>query len=275
VASLWNPRESEPWQEYFRQYPEPLAARALGCYRLPYRVIFVAHATADGSRALDTRHNFTVVHNGLDRRRLVRAAAGIDRERARLAVGAAERDVVVLLVGTVCERKGQLDLARALALVDGPTAARVRAVFVGDRDGAYSDRLRAAVAALPPERRTRTAIVRETADVARYFVAADVFACTSRVESYPRVILEAMAFGLPIVSTPVFGIREQVRENVNGLFYEPGDAAALARAIERLAHDDAERARLAANAVPALDALTDFDAMVSRYAQAFVEAAAP
>ena len=274
IASIWNPRESEPWQQYFRQYPEPLAARALGCYRLPYRVIFVAHATAGGSRALDTRHNFTVIHNGLDRRRLV-AAAAIDRDRARLDVGAAHGDVVVLLVGTVCERKGQLDLARALALIDTVTAARVRAIFVGDRDGAYSDQLHEAIATLPHARRSRVSIVRETGSVARYFVAADVFACTSRVESYPRVILEAMAFGLPIVTTPVFGIAEQVRDGVNGMFYEPGDAAALARAVERLVRDEGERARLAANAVPALDALTDFDAMVGRYAQAFVEAAAP
>ena len=46
LPSLWNPRESEPWQEYFRQFPEAVAARALGCYRLAYRVIYVAQATA-------------------------------------------------------------------------------------------------------------------------------------------------------------------------------------------------------------------------------------
>ncbi len=50
---------------------------------------------------------------------------------------------------------------------------------------------------------------------------------------------------------------------MNGIFYEPGDAAALARAIERLVADDGQRGRLAANAVPALDSLTDFDAMVT------------
>jgi glycosyltransferase involved in cell wall biosynthesis len=95
------------------------------------------------------------------------------------------------------------------------------------------------------------------------------------VESYPRVILEAMAHALPIVTTPVFGIREQVREGVNGLFYQPGDIAALAVALERLVVDGELRARLASNAVPALDALTDFDEMVERYARIFVEAAAP
>jgi glycosyltransferase involved in cell wall biosynthesis len=73
----------------------------------------------------------------------------------------------------------------------------------------------------------------------------------------------------------VFGIREQVREDVNGLFYEPGDVRSLAAAIARLVTDDALRTRLAGNAVPALDALTDFDAMVTQYGRLFVEAAAP
>jgi glycosyltransferase involved in cell wall biosynthesis len=275
VPSVWNPRESEPWREYFRQYPDPVALRALGCYAYPYRVVFVAHATAQGAGELDTRHNFTVIHNGLDRRRLLAAARGVDRAATRRALGADEGDVVVLLVGTVCERKGQHDLADALGRLPSAVAQRVRTCFVGDRDSAYSRALHERIAALPADRRARVTVVPETDDVARFFAAADLFACTSRVESYPRVILEAMAWGLPIVTTPVFGIREQVREAVNGMFYAPGDVGALASALARLATDDALRARLASNAVPALDALTDFDAMVGAYGRIFVEAAAP
>jgi len=275
LPSIWNPRESEPWQDYFRQYPEPVAARALACYAYPYRIVFVAHATAAGSAALDTRHNFTVIHNGLDRRRLVAAAAGIERDAARRALGIEPGDIVLLLLGTVCERKGQHDLARALALIPRADALRTRTFFVGDRESEYQRALHTLVGKLPDERRARVTLVPETADVAQYFIAADIFVCTSRVESYPRVILEAMAFGLPIVTTPVFGIREQVRENVNGVFYEPGDVEALVAAISRLVADASLRERLAANAVPALDALTDFDTMVEQYGRIFVEAAAP
>jgi glycosyltransferase involved in cell wall biosynthesis len=275
LPSVWNPRESEPWQEYFRQYPEPVAARALACYAYPYRIVFVAHATADRSAALDTQHNFTVIHNGLDRRRVVAASVGIDRAETRRALGIGAGDLALLLLGTVCDRKGQHDLARALGLLPAASAGRVRAFIVGDRPGAYSRELHAIVAALPEERRPRVTIVPETGDVARYFVAADIFVCTSRVESYPRVILEAMAYGLPIVTTPMFGIREQVREDVNGVFYAPGDVDALAATIARFVTDSALRLRLAGNAVPALDALTSFDAMVDAYGRIFVEAAAP
>ena len=107
LPSLWNPRESEPWQDYFRTFPDPVAARALGCYRLPYRVIFVADATARASAPLDTRHNFTVIHDGLDRGRFGAAVSGVDRAAARRKLGVADDDVMLLLVGTVCERKGQ------------------------------------------------------------------------------------------------------------------------------------------------------------------------
>ena len=118
-------------------------------------------------------------------------------------------------------------------------------------------------ASCPTSGANRVTLVPETGDVARYFIAADVFVCTSRVESYPRVILEAMAWGLPIITTPVFGIREQVRENVNGLFYEPGDVEALASRRSRASSTTMRCAHASRKTpFPSLDALTDFDAMV-------------
>ncbi len=78
-------------------------------------------------------------------------------------------------------------------------------------------------------------VVPETGETSAYWQAADVFCCTSRVESYPLVILEAMAAGLPIITTPVFGIAEQVRPRVNALIYQPGDIPGLARHLSLLA----------------------------------------
>ena len=72
-----------------------------------------------------------------------------------------------------------------------------------------------------------------------------MFCCTSRIESYPLVIMEAMAAGLPIITTPVFGIAEQVQPSVNALIYQPGDVAALARHLASLAEDEALRRSMA------------------------------
>src|SRR5207249_4672091 len=107
-------------------------------------------------------------------------------------------------------------------------AARTKCIVVGARDSlAYSRDLRRRATKLPADRRDRFRVVAETGDTAIYWLAADLFCCTSRVESYPCVILEAMAAGLPIITTPVFGISEQVRESINALFYRPGDVKTL------------------------------------------------
>jgi glycosyltransferase involved in cell wall biosynthesis len=115
-------------------------------------------------------------------------------------------------------------------------------------------------------------MIEETSDPALYYAAADIFVCCSRVESFPRVILEALAARLPIVTTPVYGIAEQVRENESALFYPPGDVASLARAIDRLIENPTLTKRLAANTVTALESLIDFDSMVNEYGKVFREA---
>ena len=82
-----------------------------------------------------------------------------------------------------------------------------------------------------------------------------------------------MAYGLPIVTTPVFGIREQVKPGVNALFYEPGDIAELSQAIAMLVRDADMRLRFAGNARAVLATLTSFEEMVARYGEIFLEAA--
>src|SRR5207249_80052 len=115
-------------------------------------------------------------------------------------------------------------------------------------------------------------ILPETPEPFTYFSAADLFVCTSRIESFPRVILEAMSFGLPIVTTPVFGISEQVQENVNALLYPPGDAKSLATKLTTLVLDSSFRISLGANSILVLQGLTDFEQMTTAYGEIFREA---
>jgi O-antigen biosynthesis protein len=232
----------------------------------------VAHATQAAWEPLNSRHNFTVIHNGLDPQRLHAAAAAHDRKAGRAALGIGDDELGIVLLGTVCDRKGQLDLVRALASLPRDLLSRLRIFIVGDRVNRYSDRLHAEAEALPMRLRERLAIIPESGDPYRYLVAADIAVCSSRIESYPRVTLEAMGFGLPLVSTPVFGIAEQVREGVNGLFYQPGDVAQLARHLARLAGDDALRVRLGRNGVQMLASLPGYEDMLDGYGRIFQEA---
>jgi mannosyltransferase len=80
--------------------------------------------------------------------------------------------------------------------------------------------------------------------VAELIPALDIFVLPSRSEGMPAVVLEAMACALPVVATDVGAVREEVVDGVTGLVVAPGDPAALAAALERLARDAEERARM-------------------------------
>ena len=69
-------------------------------------------------------------------------------------------------------------------------------------------------------------------DIEDYLQAADLGLFTSESESFCLSILEAMCFGCPSVATRVGGIPEVVEDGVSGVLVAPGDAAALARAVE-------------------------------------------
>ncbi len=64
--------------------------------------------------------------------------------------------------------------------------------------------------------------------------AADVFTIASMMENLPNTIVEAKACGLPVVATRVGGIPQMIRQNVDGCLVEPGNATALADALEHI-----------------------------------------
>ncbi|MEG3926593.1 glycosyltransferase [Microcoleus sp. T3_D1] len=268
IPAVWNVHESEPWQTYFNRFGSEIAARALECFRFPYKVIFVADATRDRYLPLNSHHNFTVIHNGLDLSKLENSE---NSELARKTLGVAAEDVVILLLGTVCERKGQQDLVQALSLLPDKWHNKIRCFIVGDRPSIYSNKLAELVGELPEELRQRVTVVPETGETGKYYKAADIFVCTSRVESFPRVILEAMACDLPIITTPVFGIKEQVRPGINGLFYTPDRPEELAASLHSLLEDKSLRQRLAENAKYVLESLNSFAEMTQAYGQIFRE----
>jgi len=274
LPSIWNIRESEPWQHYQKMWGEELAAEAAWCFTYPYKVIFVAHTTRQIYREFEGRHNFHVIYNGLNLDRIFKEAEKYDRKAMREELGIGDDELAILLPGTICERKGQHDLAHALERIDPECLKKIRCFIVGDWQSPmpYNKELHDMAASLPAEAKDRLTILPISPEIFKYYKAADIFICSSRIESFPRIVLEAMAFNLPIITTPVFGIQEQVQEGVNALFYSPGDYAALANALERLIKDDGMRRRFSDNAVFVLRQLESFDEMAEAYATLFKEA---
>ena len=83
--------------------------------------------------------------------------------------------------------------------------------------------------------------------VIELYLASDVFVLPSRFEGYGMALAEAIAHGLPVVSTLAGAIPDTVPPGA-GILVPRDDAAALARGFRRLIGDPAERHRLATNA---------------------------
>jgi glycosyltransferase involved in cell wall biosynthesis len=155
----------------------------------------------------------------------VRMPAGINR--------AAHSNLMLLFLGKMCRDKGNYDLLGALMLLL-PQYPGLRLVCAGDGEAA-GVMARAAELGIAHAVETPGWVAGEAK--ARLFTAADVFVLPSYFEGMPMSILEAMAYGVPVVATPVGGIPETITDGEEGLLISPGDIPALADALARLLAD--------------------------------------
>ena len=134
-------------------------------------------------------------------------------------------------MGTVEPRKGQTMLALAFQQIahEHPDTALV---FVGAGDTPYVHGLTEYLGLVGLNHQVRVEPL--VADSNPWYRAADALICASDVESMPRSVLEAMAFGLPVSSTAVFGLPELLTDGETGLLFEPSDVRAAVEALERL-----------------------------------------
>jgi glycosyltransferase involved in cell wall biosynthesis len=107
-------------------------------------------------------------------------------------------------------------------------------------------------------------------DVAARLAAADIFVLPSRSEAFPNAVLEAMGAGLPIVATRVGGIPELIDDDKTGLLVPPGDARALADALQRLMASPTAAARLGGAAQAVATARYSFTRMVAAFDALYV-----
>jgi len=193
------------------------------------------------SRAGLDERRLPVIPNGVDPAAFPVAAAPFGRgggqslaarARARAQLGLPPEAPVFCFVGRLAPAKSLPDLIDAFSRLAG---ADDKALLVIAGDGPLAAQVRSMVRRLNLSGRVR--LTGWLDDPRRLYTASDCFVLASRVEGMPGVVLEAMASGLPVVSTDAPGCAETVVEGQSGFLVPRGDWAALAMRMTMLIHE--------------------------------------
>jgi glycosyltransferase involved in cell wall biosynthesis len=208
-----------------------------------------------------------VIHTGID---LDQFVPGADRAAARSELGLRPDSLAIGTLSRLDEdRKGIPEFIRMSAAIAGRMP---EAEFVIAGDGWQRAELERLARDLGIAERVRFTGWR--ADRARILAALDVFVMPSLFEGGPTTVLEAMAMGLPVVSTNVGMVPEVVADGETGCIVPPGDVAALTTSVAELAARPDERARLGQSARKAALARFSTDRMVDGYEAVLADVAA-
>jgi colanic acid/amylovoran biosynthesis glycosyltransferase len=147
---------------------------------------------------------------------------------------------LIVAIGRLIAKKGFANLIRACALLV-EHGKSFRCEIFGE--GPLENQLRGQIDELGLKELVQLPGAKPQHELRECFVAANVFVLPSvpeaegGMDNLPTVIMEAMATGLPVVSTRIGGIPEMVIDNETGVLVEPHDAVALAGAIEKVTND--------------------------------------
>jgi len=189
----------------------------------------IAAIARRGKREIETLYGvaaerISVVYNGVDLERFhPRNRSDLAATRDEVGLGAATW--ILLFVGSGFERKGLATAVEALA-ASGDRDSRLVVIGRGHRAAYEAHAARLGVG-------ERIVWLGPRPDVERWYAAADVAVLPTRYEPFGNVHLEALASGLPIVTSTEAGGSELIEDGVNGAVVDPRDAKALAAAVER------------------------------------------
>lgn len=208
------------------------------------------HRRVDACLATSDRGAQEAVRLGIPRERLHRIPNGVDTERFRPLASAERRalraalglgeETVALFVGRLSPEKNPLGLVDAWERLGPPAEALLALAGDGSERDAVAARARSCGQSVRP--------LVSLADPLPWYQAADLFVLPSIHEGLSNSFLEALACGLPVVSTPVSGSEDVFAAADVGALVAGSDAASLAAGLGPLLRDAERRARCGAAA---------------------------
>jgi glycosyltransferase involved in cell wall biosynthesis len=193
------------------------------------------------------------------------------RAAARAELGLSDGTTAVGTLGNLNPDKGHEFLIRAIADVR-QRHPDVRLRILGAHSPAHASldtKLRSEARRLGLSEGGSIRFVDPGRRAAELLPALDVFVLASRREGIPTVVLEAMACGIPVVTSDVGAVREVVEAGASGLVVPRGDPAALATAVEQLLAEPELRERIAAAGRRIVVERHDLDTCAEAHARAY------
>jgi len=201
--------------------------------------------------------NIRVIYNGVDSEKFSPDCRDKFRKATREKFGIGETDFVALFVGSGWERKGLAFAIRAVAKMESGGRKGVLLVVGRDsREGKYRGQAQQLGVS------DRVLFAGTTKEIEQFYGAGDVLLLPTIYEPFSNVCLEAMACGLPVITSRANGVAELIANNVNGGVVEnPADWEAIAKWLKFFRETDlmaaGKRARDVARSLPLQQAVTE------------------
>lgn len=270
IPVIWNIRESDNPKKIRESLNKNQKSIFDKAFISAYRVVFVSSSSQKNWLNAYPMLDSQVIHNSLDWDYMAKLSKRHCRYSFRAALGIPQTEKIILTTGTVSQRKGQADIIEA---IESNQSILEQAILIiaGANGTDYSKNLKERVRSLNDKISNRIYLFNERPfeEIVPFYVCADIFIFCSRLESFPRTILEAFFFGLPVITTPVNGIPEMVSSDVNGLFYRPGDYEELGSKIKRLTTSKQLFTRLRKNAFEQSRYHRRYDQLVNEYIRTY------
>ena len=214
--------------------------------------IAVSQESAKQLRDITQSQNISVITNAID-------TSVFNGDKKSLTDEPRGDAVRLLFVGAVGKLKGEKDLIKALALLrDNKPNLKISFLGYGAENlKDYCERFEIGnlveyLGAVPMNERIE------------FFRRSDIFVLPTYAEAMPMSVIEAMAAGLPVISTRVGGIPELIEDGVDGILFAPGDVGALAEKISFLLNNKDTRIRIGKKAKQKAREQMDFRVYVNK-----------
>lgn len=209
-----------------------------------------------------------VIHNGVDINKFKPAA---DRRKIKVAFGLNPDDLAIVSVGRLYARKGLFTLIESMPAVV-KRFPRAKFIISGKGQSDEMAKLNAHAERIGVKGNIVFTGYTPDKELPKLYQAADVFAFSTFYEHHPFAVLEALATGLPVVTTTVGGIPETIQSGRNGLLVKPFHSKQFSEAILQLLDDPVKAGEMGRKARQTVEKQLDWRIVVKDAMRVYDEA---